>query len=111
MKTRIKVVEYNNGKQEFICQINQTNWDAVFKLTASIIGIPFVIIFLPLLLTNWITMKRPFNVDIDNPREERRDAIFDNIDNAKIFINNVLEDEAERKHTKHQLSVKKTYNQ
>jgi hypothetical protein len=109
MKTRIKVVEYNNGKKEFICEAMGVNWKVITNLFCSFLGAIPALILLLIAPFTWETMKQPFNVDIDNPRDELRDAIFSHIEDAKSFIDKVLKEEADKKNMEHQLSVKKTY--
>jgi len=109
MRTRIKVIEYNNGQKEFICEYKKINWKVFANLFCSLIGTIPAILYLIVAPFHWETMKHPFNIDIDNPKGERRDAIFSNIENAKNFIDKVLKEEADIKHTKHLLLVKKTY--
>ena len=109
MKTRIKVVEYNNGQKKFICEASGINWKIWGNLFCSFIGTIPAILYLFIAPFTWETMEHPFNIDIDSPTQ-RRLAHFDNIEDAKSFIDKELKDEAERKHVEHQLSVKKTYN-
>ena len=78
MRTRIKVVEYNSGKKDFICQ--QYDKKNVYYLLHPVVTVLFLLgKYNPF----WTTMEKystTFKISTE-------DAIFDTMENATAFIN------------------------
>jgi len=105
MKTRIRVVEYNNGRSEFICESNEINWRQWAKLFCSFFGtIPALLL---LIFRSYSIMKLPIETIKD--KLKNKDAIFDNIEDAKKFIDKALKDKVHKKCEAYQNSIKKQY--
>jgi uncharacterized membrane protein YjgN (DUF898 family) len=96
MKTRIKVIEYNSGNKEFICQIDNANWIRWWLAFLSVIGTAFAIGYL-ITGHNWKTMEK----------ETGSNATFSNIEGAKAFINKKLQEETDELFDKYKYQVKK----
>ena len=120
MKTRIKVIEYNSGKKEFVCQYqeNEIIWKMItFTFMIMTIGTTIVAsdiktndfsnifltvfvasIILPIMLLRlkqvlWKTFNKPSNI---GHAIVHVDANFDNMDDARKFINEKLQEAADK---------------
>lgn len=119
MKTRIKVVELNNGEKTFTCQAEdkETHHFNIFIifmmfvfLTASImisIETKYNWFILGIIISLWIARKleSPYSIIYtmdDNPSE----GIFNNIDEAKKLIDDYLQYIANQKHQEHLKEIK-----
>lgn len=134
MKTRIKIIEYNNGEKKFHCEYKSTDHGALLTVTIilsvcialvslfpddSIIGIPVFIglaciMILPKILNNWETMLERGQdlLDIAGGGESKKTyhaAVFDSQQQAQAFIEKYRQEKVDNKYNLHQQSIKKIY--
>lgn len=106
MKTRIKIVEYNNGRKEYVCEKNDV---LPFWLMFSILGIPIYVIYL--IYGNWHPIKKIDETAIDYNGQGQVcyvGAIFDNHQDAEKFMDKYIKDEEEKKIAEYQRQIKTT---
>lgn len=106
-KVRIKVIEYYSGKKEFVCEYNAFDWIKFTILCCIIFGIPHAIYFA--IAGDWNTIEKRFkgliSISVEQENIQYRPAIFDNEQDAKLFITQWLEqmDNAEKEYKSKQI--------
>ena len=129
MKTRIKIVEYNSGKKEFVCQYEDSEyaWFIVYLSLIALLGftgfcffitsrfdagnilftIVIFFVFLQIILHSYGRRWKTFR---DN-KKEPQPAIFDNMEAAKDFIEGMLQEETDKLYEKQKNQVKSVYTE
>lgn len=107
MKTRIKVIEYNDGRKEYVCQKDirfplKEYFNSKDTLIPVIILSP--LLFLVTLIPNWETFTKKEGA----PIVIYSYAIFPDLESAKTFIANELNKHKEAELIKWNAKIKKT---
>ena len=108
MKTRIRTKEYNNGKVEYICEV-----DIFKRIAAGCFRYSCFFIIIPLLYFmdgRWqiIERKLPLGMDIDGEMSKNfTKGVFSTLDAAKQFIDGYIKEEQDKKALAHGKEIKK----
>ncbi len=111
MKTRIIVNEYNSGKKEFVCEYKK--FVLANFLLMNLIPVLGTVAALIYVWDRWGVLKKrlPDLISLEGKQPTQRftDAVFDNMEDAKKFIDEKQQEETDMLYEQHKNEVKKTY--
>jgi hypothetical protein len=110
MKTRIVVKQYNSGRETFTCQRNDINFLATLWMLLSVIGTAPAIVII--ICGDWRDMEKKWPKDpfvvLGKERNIYIPAEFNNIEEAKAFLDDYHKKHIEKEREKFKNKLKKT---